>query len=137
MIGGSRLEQLNLPLVLVHQGQQTLALESRWVLGCHAFRSSQTAIRIVEAAHLWSQPSTAAQSRQQLMALKTSTGAWYLRFCGEVEFIELPARQLYALPDLMQARKTWPAVKALVEYQGELLVLLDALLLEQQALAVG
>ncbi|MDR9469156.1 hypothetical protein [Marinospirillum sp.] len=135
MTGERDLQQLSLPLVLLHQGRQTLALESRWVLGCHAFRSSEAATGVVDAARLWPQPPTPSQ--QQLMTLKTPSGGWYLRFHGEVEFVELPATQLHALPELMQARKTWPAVKALVEYQGQLLVLLDALSLEQQALAVS
>lgn len=110
----TELEELNLSLVLVHQAQQTLALESRWVLGCQTLQG------------------------QQLLTLKSSdAGSRYLHVSGDVEFIEVAATQLHPLPALMQARKTWPAVKALVEYQGQLLVLLDVLLLDEQALATG
>ncbi|MDR5898497.1 hypothetical protein QC823_05780 [Halomonas vilamensis] len=107
MITRPDLNQLSLPLVLIYQSQHILALESRWVLGCHAFNGGQR------------------------MTLQNAAGIRYLHFCGDVEFIELPAPQLHPLPALMFARKTWSAVKALVEYRGQFFVLLDALLLEE------
>ncbi|MYL24441.1 hypothetical protein GLV89_11710 [Halomonas alkaliantarctica] len=107
MSGQPDLNQFRLPLVLVHQRRRSWALESRWVLGCHTVNG------------------------QQRLTLKGPGHDRYVAFNGEVEFIELPAAKLHPLPALMQARKTFPAIKALVEHQDQLLVLLDALLLDE------
>ena len=113
MSGQTDLNQLRLPLVLVHQRQQTLALESCWVLGCHTVNDKQR------------------------LTLQSTGDNRYVDFRGEVEFVELPAVKLHPLPALMQSRKTCPAIKALIEHQEQLLVLLDALLLDEHTLMNG
>jgi len=136
MTTAAELEQLLLPLVILHQQGQSLVLESSRVVGCRLQSSADddhTGNQVVDAASLWPQPIRPQTGRWQLLTLKGRQDYWQLRFQGEVELTELPAPCLYPLPVLMEARKTWPAVKALVAYQQQLLVLLDALKLEDQA----
>jgi len=133
----AELEAEPLSLVLLHQGNQPWALPASEVIDCRldalASHSSQQA-RTFDAAALCPHPLSTSSKPWQLLTLKGRKLPWQLRFQGEVEFAEVRSQALHPLPSILERRKTWPAVKALLTYQQGLCVLLDAYLLEDQAL---
>ncbi|SFB87855.1 hypothetical protein SAMN05660443_0682 [Marinospirillum celere] len=134
----AELDRLQLSLVVVHLAHLSLVLDATWVAGCQTLKqASDLPATAVPAAALWP---IGEQSRESLRLLTLKTpegGSWQLAFYGQLEFIQLPAQDLHPLPALMQRRKTWPAVKALISHQGCLRVLLDVPTLQQQALEAG
>lgn len=124
-------------LVLLQQQDQSWVLPAAEVLACRLEKNpSSTCLesRLVAASSLWPQASGAAHQPWQLLTFKGRQLPWQLSFQGELELIETPLDAIYPLPDLLEQRKTWPAIKALVMHHQDLRVLLDPLLLEVQAL---
>lgn len=129
---------MKLSLVGLHQPGLSFFVEAGQVAACQTLRQDQVPPTAVPASALWQeQQMPLPQDQLRLLTLKTGSGSWQLAFYGQIEFIELHAEALFPLPALMEARKTWPAIKALVKDKQQLKVLLDASELYQQALAAG
>ncbi|WP_162299660.1 hypothetical protein [Marinospirillum perlucidum] len=126
-------DELDISLVLLHQGQQTLVLEASQVVACQPLREMSN-LPLLKFSDI--SPGSLARETRNTPSLKLTlrgeSDVWQLQFPGGVEFIELKASCLHPLPPLMQKRRCWPAIKALIEYQGRILLLVDSRSLKNQ-----
>ena len=126
---------LQLPLVLLQTRQQGLALEARWVAGCHRLNPASTRVAGVGVVHdLGGLLQSEAHSlEERLMTLHSPEGrTWQLYFRGSIDFIQVGIEALHPLPPLMASRRLWPSARALLQYQGRYSLLLDAMQLKAQ-----
>lgn len=127
-----------LSLVLFSQQNQWFAFEASLVKGQGSCSSSDSNTLLLPFSQFLTTNSTHDKANAthwlRLAAQPADIKPWLLGITGEAELIELPTEQIYALPPLLHARRTFPALQAVAWYQQRLVSLIDARVLQGLAL---
>lgn len=123
------LQGLRLKLVLLAQGGRMLALESRLVRGCRQQppqpqRTDTPVIQLDQFADV-----DTGHTPPLLLELKQDAGPVVGLWSGTADLIEVPATAIAPLPPSIATRKLWPALKALVIMDDQVVPLLDVSML--------
>lgn len=121
-----------LPVVMFcHQGQY-FALEATYVRSQWSARAGdQTKTSVSFASFLDLTPTESYPATVQHLELAGPDGHWWLGLEQAADLVELSVTDIHPLPPLLSARRQFLALQALACYQGKIVSLLDARVLQR------
>lgn len=120
-----------LPLVMFSQQNHLFAFEASFIRGQGSTTFLDESALLIPFNKLLKPTKTEGEPTALSHWLRLTTSSslnktWLLAIEGEAKLIELPVEQVFSLPPLLSAGRTFPALQAVSWYQQQLVSLIDA-----------